>query len=171
MVNFKFLWDDDLAVSQGVLLNYFSSFKDPIRPQEVCRASANPTHPIFQLLIWLWLYADRCVYCRAPFKRLSVELFPPPLTLGIHRDAGLAGRAAVSIISVTCPARQPAALPVIRLGFILGLKILDSIWLSADHRASPSPDKPQPLFLAVTQSRPKLDEFVCKSFFSSAAVK
>lgn len=77
MVNFKFLWNDGLAVSEGVLLNYFSGFKDPIRPQEVCRTSANPTHPIFQLLIWLWLYADRCVYCRAPFKRLSVEFFPP----------------------------------------------------------------------------------------------
>lgn len=51
MVNFKFMWDDDLAVFQGVLLNYFSSFKDPIRPQEVCRTSANPTRPIFQLLI------------------------------------------------------------------------------------------------------------------------
>lgn len=58
------------------------------------------------------------------------------LTLGIQRDVGLAGRAAVSIISVTCPAQQPAAPPVIRLEFILGLKILDSIWLSADHWAS-----------------------------------
>lgn len=34
----------------------------------------------------------------------------------------LAGRAAVSLGSVTCPARQPAAPPVIRLRFILGLK-------------------------------------------------
>lgn len=58
-----------------------------------------------------------------------------PLTLGIQRDVGLAGRAAVSIISVTCPARQPAAPPVIRLEFILGLNILDSIWLSADRPA------------------------------------
>lgn len=96
---------------------------------------------------------------------------PTSLTLGIHRDVGLAGRAAVSIVSVTCPARQPAAPPVIRLGFILRLKILDSIWLSADQRASLSPDKPQPIFLAVSQSRPKPNEFVCKSLFRSAAVK
>lgn len=39
-----------------------------------------------------------------------------------HQHRRLAGRAAVSIFSVTCPARQPAAPPVIRLRFILGLK-------------------------------------------------
>lgn len=115
--------DDDLAIFPGVLFNYLGSFKDPIRPREVCRTWANPTHPIFQLLTRLWLYADRCVYTAELLSSAyQWSSSPPPLTLGIHRDAGLAGRAAVSIISVTCPARQPAALPAIRLGFILGLK-------------------------------------------------
>lgn len=72
--------------------------------------------------------------------------------LRIQRDVGLAGRAAVCIISVTCPAQQPAAPPVIRLEFILGLKILDSIWPSAHRSASLSPHKLQPVFLAVSQS-------------------
>lgn len=103
---------------------------------------------------------------------------PPPLAPGIRRDAGgLAGSAAVSIISVTCPARRPAAPPAIRLGvYSGGRKYSDSVgcgWRPADQRASPPADRPptthhhhcHPVFRAVTQSRPKLDELVCNFFF------
>lgn len=95
------------------------------------------------------------------------------LALGIRRDVGLAGRAAVSIISVTCPARLPAAPPVIRLGFILGLKILDSIRLSADHRASLSPDRTAariPRCQSISQGQSWTSLF-CKSLFHTLAVK
>lgn len=83
---------------------------------------------------------------------------------GIQRDVGLAGRAAVSIISVTCPAWQPAVPPVIRLEFIWGQKILDPI--CAVHR-SPSlsllTNCSPYSSLSVSQVGPKLSELVCKS--------
>lgn len=44
-----------------------------------------------------------------------------------HTHIGLAGWAVVSHISVTCPAQQPAAPPVIRLGLILGWKITPAL--------------------------------------------
>lgn len=118
--------------------------------------------------------------CSSFQTSISGALFP--LALRIQRDVGLAGRAAVSIISVTCPAQQPAAPPVIRLEFILRPKILDSIWLSADRSASQSASSQTaahiPRCQSVSQSGPRLNELVCKSllcFFSfifhSAAVK
>lgn len=71
--------------------------------------------------MWLWLYLDRCILFSNRYQ-WSTPREPQNkgggagLILWLHRDAGLAGLAAVSVISVTCPARQPAAPPVIRLG-------------------------------------------------------
>lgn len=117
--------------------------------------------------------------CSSFQTSISGALFPPALR--IQRDVGLAGRAAVSIISVTCPARQPAAPPVIRLEFILGLKILDSIWLSADRSASQSVSSQTaahiPRCQSASQGRGWTSLFVnlfCgffHLFFRSAAVK
>lgn len=79
-------------------------------------------------------------HTHTPTPTPSIRLAP-----GICRDAGgLAGSAAVSIISVTCPARRPAALPVIRLGFILGAENTrsESAWLAADRSASLSASRP-----------------------------
>lgn len=69
-------------------------------------------------------------------------------------------------VSVTCPARQPAAPPVIRLEFILRLKIPDSVWLRADRLASLSSHKPDYRFLTVVQSAVmRVNELVCKFLF------
>lgn len=95
---------------------------------------------------------------------------PTLLILWLHRDAGLAGLAAVSIISVTCPAQQPAAPPVIRIGFILGLKNA-GLNLAVGRSLSLSVSWQTTAHILVSQSRPKPIELVFKSLFCPAAVK